>query len=101
GTISETGTLIAGTLTGSASAASFAGTNSVGTLDGFTTSGDFALNDNEALTALGAVQTGNAPGWHHQPADCTGHCPAIGECAPFALIGDSGAEMVGRPRAKL
>ena len=60
GTISETGTLIAGTLTGSASAASFAGTNNVGTLDGFTTSGDFALNDNEALTVLGAVQTGNA-----------------------------------------
>jgi hypothetical protein len=62
GTINETGTLIAGTLSGSASgAASFTGatptTNQVGTVSNFTASG-FTLDDGVNLTLSGTVNGG-------------------------------------------
>ncbi len=56
GSISETGTLNAGTLTGSAiTTASFGGTNLIGTLANFSAPNGFSLSDSEALTVAGAV----------------------------------------------
>jgi hypothetical protein len=58
GTISEAGTLISGTLSGSASlSASLTGTNTVATLTAFTAQG-FTLDDSVPLTVTGAVAGG-------------------------------------------
>ena len=65
GTISETGTLIAGTLIGSATsgtasqAVSLIGANSIGTLAGFTAS-DFTLDDGTSLTVTGPLVAGTS-----------------------------------------
>ena len=65
GTISETGTLIAGTLSGSATsgtapqAASLVGANSIGTLAGFTAS-DFKLDDATSLAVTGPLVAGTS-----------------------------------------
>ncbi|HVY16871.1 MAG TPA: filamentous hemagglutinin N-terminal domain-containing protein, partial [Rhodopila sp.] len=55
GAIGETGTLIAGTLTGSAAVATLDGVNQVGTLGDFTAPLGFSLADGEALTVAGSV----------------------------------------------
>jgi filamentous hemagglutinin family protein len=63
GTISETGTLIAGTLSGSATSGtapqpvSLIGANSIGTLAGFTAS-DFTLDDGTSLAVAGPLIAG-------------------------------------------
>ncbi len=58
GTISETGTLVAGTLSGSATdAASLTGANQIGTLGNFTASG-LTLSDQTDLRVTGAVDGG-------------------------------------------
>ncbi len=58
GSISETGTLNAGTLTGSAiTTASFAGTNLIGTLANFTAPNGFSLTDGEALSVAGFISS--------------------------------------------
>ncbi len=65
GTISETGTLIAGTLIGSATSGtasqpvSLIGANSIGTLAGFTAS-DFTLDDGTSLTVTGPLVAGTS-----------------------------------------
>ncbi len=65
GTISETGTLIAGTLSGSAmngtmpQAVSLIGANSIGTLGGFTAS-DFTLDDATSLAVTGPLVAGTS-----------------------------------------
>ncbi|HTI80757.1 MAG TPA: hypothetical protein VL614_09955 [Acetobacteraceae bacterium] len=59
GAISETGELNASSLTGTAAtAAKFAGTNQIGTLNGFSAPGGFSLNDGIALSVSGAVSGG-------------------------------------------
>jgi filamentous hemagglutinin family protein len=56
GETNPTGTILTGTLTGSAAAnASLIGTNAIGTLGAFSTGTGFALVDNEALTVAGPV----------------------------------------------
>ena len=65
GTISETGTLIAGILSGNAmssnapQAVSLIGTNSIGTLAGFTASG-FTLDDGTSLAVTGQLVAGTS-----------------------------------------
>ena len=60
GSIAQTtGTLTAGTLTGSADSAAFPGANAVRTLGSFTTAGSFVLNNADPLTVAGPVSAGN------------------------------------------
>ena len=54
------GTLIAGALTGSASAASFANTNSIGELGNFTAPGGFTLDNEPDLALAGLLNAGSA-----------------------------------------
>jgi hypothetical protein len=63
GAISETGTLVAGTLTGSAATSATltgasATTNQVGTLNGFKAGNGFTLNDGTGLTVAGTLAGG-------------------------------------------
>ena len=58
--ITETGTLAATVLGGSAGSASFTGANHVAALDSFTTKTGFTLIDGQALTVSGAVSDGHS-----------------------------------------
>ncbi len=74
GGITQTGTLIAGTLSGGAGgAASLTGSNTITTLGGFSTGGDLTLTNTRALTVAGAVSAG-------APA-----APAVGNTATLGL----------------
>ena len=53
--ITETGSVTAATLSGSAGSASFNGTNHIASLDTFATKTGLALTDSQALTVVGAV----------------------------------------------
>ena len=98
GTIGETGTLAAGTLAGSAASASLAGAtptaNSIGTLAGFVTAGDFLLDDGAPLTVIGTVSAGGSAGGPAAPsAGNTAHITlaangalAIGTSATAGLL---------------
>ncbi len=64
GSIGQTGgTIVAGALGGSSGGATSLGSagNMVGTLAGFSTTGPFALNDDQALTVSGPVNAGSSP----------------------------------------
>ena len=61
GSISETGSLTAATLTGSArGAADLGGTNTIATLNGFGAGGNLTLADTAPLTVIGAVSAGTS-----------------------------------------
>ncbi|HUZ63063.1 MAG TPA: hypothetical protein VMU82_05060, partial [Acetobacteraceae bacterium] len=87
GTITDTGELQASTLSGSAAAASFTGPGGVGTLDAFTTTGDFTL-DNLADLA-GPLSAANAT------VDSLGNLAITGDVnVPGTLILDAAGTII-------